>query len=184
MNGEGPWRFVRVASEGDARAIQAIYAPIVRETAISFEETPPSVDAMAARIHDTLATHPWYVFDRDGVVLGYAYASPHGGRAAYRWSTNVTVYVSAEARRQGVGQALYGALLETLARQGFHAAFAGIALPNAASVGLHEAMGFTHLGTYVEVGFKLGRWHDVGYRRRPLASGHGGEPILFGALDG
>ncbi len=173
---------VRVATEADAAAIQAIYAPIVRETAISFEETPPTVEEMARRMHVTLATHPYLVFDEGHGVRGYAYASPHNERAAYRWSTNVTVYVAADARREGVGQALYKSLLHTLERQRLHAAFAGITLPNAGSVGLHEAMGFVHLGAYAEVGFKLGRWHDVGYWRRPLAASHDGEPIPFPEL--
>src|SRR6185437_8037984 len=173
---------IRVATEADAAAIQAIYAPIVLETFISFEEEPPTVAEMAGRIRDTLPTHPWYVLERDGAVAGYALARPHAPRAAYRWSTDVTIYVAEHARRSGVGQALYRALLETLTRQRFHSAFAGIALPNAGSVGLHEAMGFVHLGTYADVGFKFGQWRDVGYWRRPLAGGMNGEPIPFAEL--
>ncbi|MEA3172521.1 MAG: hypothetical protein QOI97_5469, partial [Pseudomonas sp.] len=94
----------------------------------------------------------------------------HRAREAYRWSVDVTVYISPEAHRSGVGRALYGVLLPTLKRQGFHAAFAGIALPNDGSVGLHEALGFAHIGTYPEVGFKHGAWHDVGYWRIALDS--------------
>jgi len=101
-------------------------------------------------------------------VLGFAYAGPHGARAAYRWSANVSAYVAGEAHRRGIGRALYAELFGLLRRQGFHALFAGITLPNDKSVGLHEAMGFTHLGTYHEVGFKLGRWRDVGYWRLGL----------------
>jgi phosphinothricin acetyltransferase len=101
-------------------------------------------------------------------VAGFAYGGPHRTRAAYRWSVDVTVYVAEQARGHGVGRALYGALLPALAERGFHAAFAGIALPNPGSVALHEAVGFTPLGVYREVGFKLGRWHDVGWWQRLL----------------
>ncbi|MBN9528559.1 MAG: N-acetyltransferase [Alphaproteobacteria bacterium] len=160
---------IRMAREADASAIQAIYAPLVRDTAISFEDEPPSVAEMARRIRETLAVYPYLVAEEEGGVLGYVYAGPHRARAAYRWSVDVTAYVAAGGRRRGVGRALYGVLMDTLTRQGFHAAYAGIALPNDASVALHEAVGFEALGVYREVGFKHGRWHDVGWWRRPLA---------------
>lgn len=162
---------VRMASEADAEAIAGIYAPYVLETAISFEETPPSAAEMANRIASTLESYPYLVFDDGRGVIGYAYASAHAARAAYRWSVNVTVYAARHAHRRGVGRALYATLLDLLARQGFHSVFAGIALPNERSVGLHEAMGFVHLGAYSEVGFKHGAWHDVGWWRRSLRSG-------------
>jgi phosphinothricin acetyltransferase len=138
------------------------------ETAISFEEVPPTVEAMAARIASTLKTHPYLVAVSDGKVCGYVNASTHADRAAYRHSVNTTVYIAAEARGTGVGRALYTALLPTLVRQGFHAAFAGIALPNPGSVRLHESVGFEPLGVYREVGFKFGCWHDVGWWQRLL----------------
>ena len=167
----------------DAEAIAAIYAPYVLETTISFEEEPPSVDEMVARISAVLPTHPFLVFEERGRVLGYAYGSVHVPRPAYRWSANVSVYIAGEAHRRGIGRSHYACLLDTLRRQGFHSVFAGIALPNEKSVGLHEAMGFVHLGTYSEVGFKFGRWHDVGYWRLALADGMPvGEPIPFERL--
>jgi L-amino acid N-acyltransferase YncA len=162
---------VRVATENDAAAVARIYDPYVRETAISFEEIPPSPDEMSSRIRKTLSTHPFLVFEDGSSVVGYAYASPHRERPAYRWSADVAIYAAPEAHRRGVGRALYASLLDMLGRQGFHAAFAGITLPNANSVGLHEAMGFEHVGTYGEVGFKLGSWRDVGWWHRRIASG-------------
>ena len=159
---------IRSATTTDALAIQAIYAPIVRDTVISFETEVPTVQEIARRIDDTLSTHVYLVSEIDGVVAGYAYASHHRSRPAYRWSADVTVYVAAEARRSGLGRALYGRLLPMLAEQQFHAAFAGIALPNPASVSLHEAMGFTPVGVYREVGYKFGRWCDVGWWQRLL----------------
>jgi L-amino acid N-acyltransferase YncA len=175
---------VRVAEPGDAEAIAAIYAPIVRHTAISFETEPPTPEVMAARIEATLPTHPWLVAVRDGEVVGYAYASEHAQRGAYRWSVNVSAYLAQTARGQGVGRGLYGVLIPTLQAQGFRSAFAGIALPNDASIGLHEAVGFEPLGVYKEVGFKLGQWRDVGYWRLSLTEAQGApaEPTPFAAF--
>lgn len=161
---------IREARPEDATAIQAIYAPIVTGTAISFEEVPPTVGEMRQRIATTLLTYPYLVAVRDGRLVGYAYASQHRARAAYRWAVDVTVYVAESERRTGVGHSLYTELLPILARQGFNAAYAGIALPNAGSVGLHERLGFRHIGTFPQVGFKLGRWHDVGYWRLELGT--------------
>ena len=117
---------------------------------------------MGQRISEYGASHGWLVAERGGEVVGYTYGSPHRSRAAYASSCDVAVYVAPAVARQGVGRALYGALLPLLA-ENYHAAFAGIALPNAASIALHEAMGFTHLGIYREVGWKLGAWRDVGW---------------------
>jgi len=172
---------VRVAERQDAGAVAAIYAPIVREKAISFETDPPTPDIMADRIETTLQRYPWLVATGDGDVVGYAYGSEHQQRAAYRWSVNVTVYVAENAHGRGVGRELYATLIDILRAQGFRSAFAGIALPNAASVALHEAVGFEPLGVYRDVGFKFGAWHDVGYWRLGLTARGGipDEPIAF-----
>ncbi len=123
---------------------------------------------MAQRIAKYGASHAWLVADAGGRVTGYAYGSPHRERAAYASSCDVAVYVDPDHSRQGIGRALYGALLPLLAAKGSHAAFAGIALPNEGSIGLHEAMGFTPVGIYREVGWKLGGWRDVGWWQRLL----------------
>jgi L-amino acid N-acyltransferase YncA len=162
---------IRTARPEDGAALAAIYRPYVLNTAISFEHVPPTADEMGERIVATLAACPFLVFEEEDGVLGYAYGGPHRARPAYRWSVDVTVYAAPHAHRRGLGLALYTELLDRLTRQGFHAAFAGIALPNDKSVGLHEALGFHHLGTYREVGFKFGRWHDVGWWRRTLRDG-------------
>jgi L-amino acid N-acyltransferase YncA len=103
-----------------------------------------------------------------GAVVGYAYASPHRDRAAYRWSVDVTVYVHRAHHRRGIGRRLYETLFPLLVFQGFCTAHAGITLPNPGSVGLHEGLGFEPIGVYPAVGWKLGAWHDVGWWRRPL----------------
>ena len=172
---------IRIASEQDAQAVVTIYARIVRDTTISFEIEPPTSDEMARRIAKTLETHPWLVAEREGRILGYAYAGIHRDRAAYRWSVDVTAYVAEHARRSGVGRALYERLIAILKVQGFHSAYAGIALPNKASIGLHEAVGFKHIGIYKDVGFKHGQWRDTGWWHLELSreTAAPSEPILF-----
>src|SRR5688500_15390094 len=98
---------IRMATAGDAEAIQQIYAPFVTDTSVSFELVPPTVDEMAQRISTTLERTPWLVYEQDGRVLGYAYASKHRDRAAYQWSVEVSAYVRSEARRTGLARALY-----------------------------------------------------------------------------
>lgn len=159
---------IRSAQVEDAEAIRAIYAPIVETTTISLEEVAPDLEEMARRIAAISKDYPFLVAEREGGVIGYAYASQHRTRSAYRTSVDVAVYAHQSARGQGVGRALYDQLLPQAARRGYHAAFAGIALPNHASVALHEAVGFEPVGTYREVGYKLGRWLDVGWWQRRL----------------
>jgi phosphinothricin acetyltransferase len=172
---------VRAATSGDAKAISEIYAPYVRDTAISFELVPPDEAEMAQRISRVLPAFPWLVYDDGGEVAGYAYGSQHRERAAYRWSADAGIYISRQAQRRGVGRALYAVLFAAMRLQGYHRVYGGITLPNAASVGLHEAMGFSRIGVYPEVGFKFGAWRDVGWWGLDLApTAHVPEaPLMF-----
>ena len=160
---------VRAVGPDDAEAIAAIYAPYVRDTAITFELNAPDAAAMRARIQSVSARYPYVVAERDGVVLGYAYADIYRTRAAYRWAVETTVYVDRDRPREGIGRALYGPLIDLSAAAGFVTALGVIALPNAASVALHEALGFVHVGTQAGVGYKFAGWHDVGFWQRDLA---------------
>lgn len=164
-----PGPAIREAARADVAAMLGIYAPIVAETAISFEDRVPGDAEFADRVRRYRATHAWLVSEDAHGVAGYAYGSPHRTRGAYRWCTEVTVYVAERARGRGVGRALYGALLPVLAGRGYVMAYAGIALPNPASVALHEACGFTPVGVFRNAGYKLGAWHDIGWWQRPLA---------------
>ena len=164
-------RLIRDATDADAEACRAIYAPYVRDTAISFESEPPTTAEMADRIGAAAATHAWLVLEDDGRVIGYAYGGPFASRTAYQWACEVSVYVDPDRRRSGGGRALYEALLARLAERGFHMAVAGMTLPNDASVALHRAMGFEPVGTWKRIGFKHGAWHDVAWTQRPLAGG-------------
>jgi L-amino acid N-acyltransferase YncA len=175
---------IRLATLEDAAAIQRIYAPIVRDTVISFELEAPDVAEIRRRIAKTLPDFPWLVDERDGEIAGYAYASRHRERLAYQWSVDVSCYVDERFRGRGIGKELYRTLLRVLRRQGFQSAFAGIALPNPASVALHEAVGFEPLGVYRNVGFKRGAWRDTGWWQCSLGDPvpEPGAPRPFGSL--
>lgn len=181
---------IRLARAADAEGILAIYGPIVRDTAISFELEAPTLEQMRGRIEATLPKYPWLAADSGNGIAGYAYASKHRERAAYQWSADVSVYVASEARGRGVGRTLYTALLGMLEDLGYYSALAGIALPNPASVRLHESMGFRPIGIYRNVGYKLGAWRDVGWwqcklrepgkdPRPPLAMGEYAETAMM-----
>jgi L-amino acid N-acyltransferase YncA len=161
---------VRGAVLGDAAACAAIYAPYVRDTAISFELEPPGAEEMAERIEASNAAHAWVVLERDDAVIGYAYGARLHARAAYRFSCEVSVYVDAASCGAGAGRTLYEALFERLFSRGMRNAVAGMTVPNEASERLHLALGFRLVGAYRNIGYKLGRWHDVAYFQRELAA--------------
>jgi L-amino acid N-acyltransferase YncA len=164
---------VRDANEHDAEACAAIYAPYVTDTTITFEYEPPSAAEMARRIAAAQRAHAWLVLEDDGRVVGYAYAGPYKERAAYRWSSEVSVYLEMGRRRSGSGRLLYEALFERLAERGFRTLVAVMTLPNDASEGLHRAMGFEPIGTFRRVGWKHGQWRDVAWAQRSLGAGDG-----------
>ena len=160
----------------DAAACAEIYAPYVRDTAISFEDRPPDARRLAERIERFQATHQWLVAEDEGEIVAYAYGCPHRERAAYRWAADVSVYVSPEHQRRGFGRALYGELLALLHGQGLYVACAGVTLPNEGSVALHESLGFRPVGVYRRIGFKLGSWWDVGWWQLDLGEPPGHPP--------
>jgi phosphinothricin acetyltransferase len=157
----------------DAAACGAIYALYVAATAVSFEETPPTAEQFAAHIAATSERYPWLVLEDGGAVVGYAYATQHRVRAAYRWAVDVGIYVDPAHHRGGAGRMLYQALFELLRRQRLRSAVAGITLPNDASMGLHRALGFEHIGTYRSIGWKAGAWRDVAWWQLALTGGDG-----------
>ncbi len=167
-------------ADRDAAACAAIYAPSIAEGVASLEERAPEAHEMADRIRIISRDYPWLVAEIDGEVVGYAYGSRHHERAAYRWSADVTVYISARHHRRGVGRALYGALFDLLERQGVHEVCAGVTLPNDASVGLHESLGFVPVGVYRDVAFKFGHWHSVGWWQMSLRPRDGAAPAELG----
>jgi phosphinothricin acetyltransferase len=175
----------RIASARDAPAIAEIYAPYVRDTIITFEIDAPDASEIGERIRRIGAQYPWIAALAAGELVGYAYACENRSRLAYRWSVDAAVYLHPSAQRRGIGRGLYARLFALLRALGYVNAFAGITLPNAASVGLHEALGFTLIGVYRDVGYKMAAWRDVGWwqlalcepPRRPI------EPVAIGDLD-
>lgn len=159
---------IRRANEADAEAVLSIYAPIVRETPISFETEIPSIEEIRRRIASALERHSFLVCAAGAEIAGYAYGGVHRARAAYRFATEVSVYVDANWRKRGVARMLYENLLAELAELGYCMAYAGITLPNDASVGFHRALGFETVGTFPRAGWKFGQWHDTGWYWRKL----------------
>jgi L-amino acid N-acyltransferase YncA len=159
---------IRLATVADAAPIAASYAPFCTDSVVSFEESAPTADEMAQRIAKTLERFPWLVHDDGGEILGYAYAGKYRERAAYRWSVEVSCYVRIEFARRGIGRGLYKKLFAVLKDFGYHNACAGVTLPNPASVAFHESFGFVPVGVYRHVGYKFGRWHDVGWWQKDL----------------
>ncbi len=151
-----------------------IFDHYVQHTAVSFHDTPPTVEAWTTQMAAG-ARYPWLVATRPGEanvaeVVGFAYASEHLPRAAYRWSVNTTIYLQDGLQRQGIGRRLYGALLRSLRGLRLVNAYGGITLPNAPSEALHRALGFRPVGIYEAVGFKHGTWRDVAWYHCRLAS--------------
>jgi len=165
-----PTAEIRPASATDAARICAIYNHYIATTTISFEEELVQEPDMARRIADlTEAGLPWLVLTLDGAVSGYAYATKWRARAAYRHSVESSVYLDPEIHAQGWGSRLYRSLIEELRVRGLRTVIAGIAQPNERSVALHERLGFRKVAHFAEVGFKFGRWVDVGYWQMSLS---------------
>ncbi len=161
---------IRDAGAHDAASIAGIYNHFVLNTSISFEEAPVPDAEMAQRIDGVQAGGlPWLVAEQDGAVIGYAYATKWRVRHAYRFSVESSVYLAPASAGTGVGTALYRVLLDRLRDGGYHLVIGGIAQPNPASVAMHEKLGFKKVAQFSEVGFKFGRWTDVGYWELKLA---------------
>ncbi|MDR2932561.1 MAG: GNAT family N-acetyltransferase [Oscillospiraceae bacterium] len=159
---------LRFATPDDAARIADIYAYYVLNTTASFEYTPPDAAETAERMAAVTATYPYLVFEREGVVVAYAYASRFREREAYKYGAQLSIYIDEAYHGNGIGRALYGALLDLLAAQGIYNVYAGITLPNEKSVGLHRAMGFKEVGVYHSTGYKFGRWLDVMHMEKAL----------------
>ncbi len=156
--------YVREIKTADVEAVAKIYNHYVTETIVTFEEEPVSSSEICQRIKDAqFAKLPWLIAEQAGEIIGYAYASKWKGRCAYRFSTEVTVYLKPDHEGHGVGSKLYDQLLTMLRSLKIHVAIGGIALPNEVSISFHEKFGFTKIAHFKEVGFKFNRWIDVGY---------------------
>lgn len=160
---------IRVATPSDAAKIRDIYAPFCESSAVTFEEEPPTEAEVVDRIESTLERYPWLVCERDGEIVGYAYAGPLRKRRAYEWVVELSVYVAESARRSSVGEALYESLFAILERQGVCDAYAVTTIPNPATVGFHERLGFDRLVDFPAMGYVEDDWYDIAWWRRSIA---------------
>jgi L-amino acid N-acyltransferase YncA len=154
---------LRMAEVRDAARILEIYAPSILESGASFETSLPSLADFQQRMQDYQAQYPWIVCEVEGRVVAYAYGSSHRSRCAYGWSAESSVYVDKSWQGRGLGKILYRELFELLKIQGVVNIFTGITEPNSASVALHKSLGFSAIGSFKDVGFKLGRWWNVSW---------------------
>jgi phosphinothricin acetyltransferase len=173
---------IRFATETDAPAIAAIYAPYVENTAISFEYDPPTANEIALRMQNVRdAELPWLVATDSDKLLGYAYATKHKERAGYQWCVESSVYVDASSHRTGIGRALYTQLFEILRELGYENVYAGTTLPNDQTVNFHKSFGFVEVARYPNVGFKHGKWYDTAWWHLSIGS-HRNPPVSLKRL--
>ena len=182
---------IRDARPADAKALLEIYAWYVEHTAISFEYDPPTPDEFRERIVRTTRKSPWLVAEEGGAPLGYAYAGPLKGRAAYDWSCEASIYIRRDARGRGLGRALYGALEEELGKMGVTNLYACIAVPRAEdeyltldSPRFHARLGYTEIGRFHDCGRKFGRWYDMIWMEKIIAGHRDDQPPVKGWREG
>lgn len=161
MNSQADKRRIRPVTLDDARYIVDIYNHFVTETTVSFEMEPLTVEEMAARIRDTSAVFPYFVYEEDGKILGYCYAHQWKERGAYSKTLETTIYIHEDAARRGIGSMMVKHLVELCRTQGYHALIACITAENEASIRMHEKIGFRKVSEFKQVGCKFGRWLDV-----------------------
>jgi len=154
---------IRPVDLNDAAVLCDIYNYYVDNTIVTFEEEKVSEEEMVKRIQKVTQQLSWFVYEKEGDIVGYSYATEWKTRSAYRYSTETTVYLKNGYEGNGVGTALYRHLIEDLIKKDIHSFVGGISLPNDASVALHEKMGFQKIAHFREVGQKFNKWIDVGY---------------------
>lgn len=166
---------IRGAKISDAEELLGIYGPYVRETAITFEYTVPTLEEFRDRMTKTLTRYPYLVAVQETEILGYAYASEFKNRAAYDWAVETTIYVKLDSHKSGVGKKLYLALEEVLKQQNICNLYACIAYPNPGSIGFHEHLGYQTIGHFSKCGYKFETWYDMIWMEKMIAE-HGANP--------
>ena len=146
-------RTVRLATEADAAGILAVYAPYIRDTAVTFETETPSLDAFRCRMASIIGDYPYLVVEEDGSIVGFAYAHRLGECAAYAWNAELSIYFAPGCTSRGWGSVLFWALIDLLALQGVRNAYSLITVL---------------MGIQKEAGYKLGAWHDVAWLRMAI----------------
>ena len=175
---ENDW-IIRCAQIADAQALLDIYAPYVEKTAITFEYDVPTIKEFAARMEGVMVKYPYLVAEKDGRIMGYAYAAPFHARAAYGWCAETSIYADMNEKGAGIGGALYKKLEEVLRAQGILNLNACIAYADPEdeylsndSVSFHSHFGYSMVGRFHQCGWKFGRWYDMVWMEKMLAE-HG-----------
>ena len=167
----------------DAAGILAVYAPYIRETAVTFETEVPALPAFAQRVAGISAEFPYLVLEVDGELAGYAYAHRQAERAAYAWNAELSIYLAGKWCGKGLGAPLYRLLESLLAMQGYVNLYGVITASNAGSIRLHERLGYRRIGLHERTGWKFGRWHDVAWLHKRVREGEPGAILPVSALD-
>ena len=167
----------------DAAGILAVYAPYIRETAVTFETEVPAPDAFTARVAGICADFPYLVLEVDGELAGYAYAHRQAERAAYAWNAELSIYLAGKWRGKGLGAPLYRLLERLLTMQGYVNLYGVITASNAGSIRLHEKLGYRQTGLHEKTGWKFGQWHDVAWLHKRVREGEPGTILPLSALD-
>lgn len=172
---------IRLAAISDSEDILSIYAPFIRDTAITFETEIPSIDEVSCRIKSISKQYPYIVYQIKDEVVGYAYASKHRERSAYRYDVDVSIYVLPEYHGSGIAHKIYDCLFEILKELGYYNAYAAYTVPNEKSIRFHEKFGFTLIGTHHKTGYKFGKWHDVSWLEK-IINEHIDKPNLIKSI--
>lgn len=152
---------IRPATLEDAQDILEIYEPYILNTTITYEFDKIPLEDFKLRMESIMKKHPYLVYEVEGEIAGYAYASPHLERAAFAWDCEVTVYLSPKFQGHGIASKLYEVLLAIVEKQGYKNVYSLIDYPNDASYALHKKFGFTELGTYKNTAYKFGAWRHL-----------------------
>ncbi|HTE55909.1 MAG TPA: GNAT family N-acetyltransferase [Kofleriaceae bacterium] len=168
---------IELARAGDLERITSLVNRAGETGTANFATSPEPLEQWIDEWEKTSSTHPWLVARSSGDVLGFAKASAHRARGAYRWTAEVSIYIDEERRARGLGTALYGVLIPFLGAQGFVTLLAGITAGHTASERLHARAGFIRCGTFHRAGWKMGGWHDVGYWELQLGGGLEPAPV-------
>ena len=167
----------------DAAGILAVYAPYIRETAVTFETEVPEPEAFTARVAGICADFPYLVLEADGELAGYAYAHRQAERAAYAWNAELSIYLAGKWRGKGLGAPLYRLLERLLAMQGYVNLYGVITASNRGSIAMHEKLGYRQIGLHEKTGWKFGQWHDVAWLYKRVGEGEPGTILPLSALD-
>ena len=169
---------MRIAKTIDSERILKIYAPYIINTAISFETEVPSINEFTSRVGKIIEKYPFVVYEVDKNIVGYAYASQHRERSAYKYDVDVSIYLLTEYHGKGIACKLYDCLFKLLDKLGYINAYAAYTEPNIKSEKFHQKFGFKIIGTHNKTGYKFGQWHDVTWLQKMISEHNNPKELL------